>query len=325
MLPAHMPVAPSARSRGALLLFACAVALAVAALAGADGSFAAPATKPGAKPIARHATPAAKKGPADSTKVGATRALPDSLPRLEAAVRKDSTNVKALYKLGIAYLDRDRPIDAAVMFQKAVAIKKDYVEAWVNLGAAEDANGHGAYARQYYRTALGLRADDQIALCRMASSYYAAGIKDSAMDVIRNILKKDPNSSCAYFTLGVSFADANMFREAIRVWQKVVDLAPKSPEAESATESIKLLKDYLGPAEALAPAPVNVPGVAMGSGGPDNVIPGGEMGGAKFLGTGAAAGTAPAGGSAPSTGSAPATGSAPEKKPQPKQSKMPGT
>jgi len=306
MRPSREHVVPSARLRGVFLSIAFLAALVGVLCAGLDGSVAAPAASPAAKaaPTRARRAPVKKAAPGDSTKAGATKALPDSLPRLEAAVRKDSTNVKALYKLGIAYLDRDRPIDAANQFQRAVHYKPDYVEAWVNLGAAEDANGHGGQARTDYRQALSLRADDEIAMCRMASSFYAAGIKDSCMGVIRDILKKNDKSSCAYFTLGVSFADASMFKEAIHVWQKVVDLAPKSPEAESATESIKLLKEYLGPAEMLSPNAAGAPGVAPGSGGPENVIPGGGMPGSMQ--------SAPAGGAAP--GAATSSGSKPEKK-----------
>jgi Flp pilus assembly protein TadD len=312
MRPSREHVVPSARVRGVFLSIAFLVALGGVLAAGTGGSSAATtttttttATKPAAKAVPRHPRPklAPRAAGADSTKARATKALPDSLPRLEAAVRKDSTNVKALYKLGIAYLDRDRPIDATNQFQRAVRYKPDYVEAWVNLGAAEDANGHGGQARTSYRQALTLRPNDEIALCRMASSFYAAGIKDSCMGVLRDILKKNENASCAYFQLGVSFADASMFKEAIRVWQKVVDLAPKSPEAESATESIKLLKEYLGPAEMLSPNNPGAPGITPGSGGPDNIIPGGGMTGSM---------SAPASGSAVST--PPATPSKPEKK-----------
>jgi Flp pilus assembly protein TadD len=204
------------------------------------------------------------------------KALPDSLPALEAAVKKDSTNAKAQYRLGIAYLDRDNPSGAVARFQKATKLKPDYVEAWVNLGAAQDAGGMAAQARTSYREALRLRPGDEIATCRLASSFYAVGIKDSSMDVLREAIKANPKSHCAYFTLGVAFADAGMFREAIKAWQQVVDNAPTSPEAESAGESIKLLKEYLGPQDALN-QPAVTPGIALGSGGPGTPMPGGGM------------------------------------------------
>ena len=54
-----------------------------------------------------------------------------------------------------------------------------------------------------------------------------------------------PRSHCAYFTLGVAFADAGLYRDAIRAWQKVVEYAPESAEAVSARESNEVLTKYL--------------------------------------------------------------------------------
>ena len=259
----------AARPRVLSLVVAGACALALSTVFGLT---------PDAARAADPAPAAPKQSPTAAAKQAAktAKALPDSLPGLENAVKKDSTNAKALYRLGIAYLDRDRPAEAARMFQKATDNKPEYIEAWVNLGAAEDAEGHGGQARTHYRQALTLRPGDEIATCRLASSFYAVGIKDSAMTVLREAIAKNPKSHCAYFTLGVAFADAGMFREAIRAWQQVVENAPGSPEAESAGESIKLLKEYLGPQDALN-QPVVTPGIALGSGGPSTTLPGGGM------------------------------------------------
>jgi tetratricopeptide (TPR) repeat protein len=86
---------------------------------------------------------------------------------------------------------------------------------------------------------------DSIAMCRMASSKYAQGKYDEAMALLREQIKQKPNSYCAYFTLGVSFADAGLYRDAIRQWRKVVEIAPDSPEAVSAKESIDVLEKFL--------------------------------------------------------------------------------
>jgi hypothetical protein len=59
------------------------------------------------------------------------------------------------------------------------------------------------------------------------------------------VLQRTPGSYCAYFTLGVAFADAGIYRDAIRMWQKVVELAPGSPEALSAQESITVLQKFV--------------------------------------------------------------------------------
>jgi tetratricopeptide (TPR) repeat protein len=272
MVPLRFDFAPvRARVLAPFFALIVAVALVVVADAMAATGHSHDSAAATTKETTAAAKPAAKAAPA----------APDSLPRLEAAVKKDSTDVKAVYRLGIAYLDRDRPQEAAGLFHRATMLKPDYVEAWVNAGAAEDAIGHGAAARLAYRKALELRPTDEIAQCRMASSFYATGMKDSAMAMMRETLAKNPRSSCSYFTMGVAYADASMFREAIRVWQKVVEYSPGSPEAESAKESIKLLQEYLGPQDALAEQKVVPAGVPMGAGGPGEPIKGGEMNGAS--------------------------------------------
>ena len=65
------------------------------------------------------------------------------------------------------------------------------------------------------------------------------------MDLLRDLVAKQPKSHCAYFTMGVAFADAGLYRDAIRMWKKVVELSPASPEAQSAKESIDVLERFL--------------------------------------------------------------------------------
>ena len=172
-------------------------------------------------------------------------ASPDSVRELELAVMADST-YDNLYRLGIAYLDRDRPQEAIRAFRRCTTLEPDKIESWVNLGAAQDAIGHGADARRAYRRALEIREHDEIALCRLGASLYASQMKAAAMDTIRLAIATHPRSYCAYFTLGVAFADAQIFREAIRSWEKVVEFAPDSPEAQSASESITMLQQLVG-------------------------------------------------------------------------------
>jgi len=86
-----------------------------------------------------------------------------------------------------------------------------------------------------------------VASCRLASSLYAQGKYNDAMAMLRDIIEKKPGSYCAYFTLGVAFADAGIYKDAIRMWQKVVDLAPTSAEAVSAKESIEVLQKFVTP------------------------------------------------------------------------------
>jgi Flp pilus assembly protein TadD len=211
------------------------------------------ATKPAASPAsdATTAPPAASTPAAPTPGVLATPGVTDSLGLLERAVAKDSTKFDNLYKLGIMYLDHDRSADAAKVFTRALKIKPKDVRTLVNLGAAYDAAGSPVAAQSYYRQALNAAPHDSVATCRLASSIYAQGSSadpakyQEAVDLLRDLIKRSPNAHCAYFTLGVAFADAGLYRDAIAMWHKVVALAPGSPEAVSAMESIEVLDKFV--------------------------------------------------------------------------------
>ena len=169
----------------------------------------------------------------------------DSLALLEKAVARDSSKFDNLYRLGVMYLDRERMAEAGRVLAKANQVRPNDLKVLVNLGIAADALGNAESAQDWYGKALAASPDDSIALCRMASSKYAQGKYDEAMQMLRDVIRKKPGAYCAYFTLGVSFADAGLYRDAIRQWRKVVEIAPTSPEALSAKESIDVLEKFL--------------------------------------------------------------------------------
>jgi tetratricopeptide (TPR) repeat protein len=172
-------------------------------------------------------------------------AVVDSLGLLERAVAKDSTKFDNLYRLGIMYLDREKNAEAATVFSKANRVRPKNVKVLVNLGVALDNLSHSEDAQAYYRQAIALAPMDSLASCRLATSLYAQGKFPEAMALLRDLIAKQPRSHCAYFTMGVAFADAGLYRDAIRMWKKVVELAPTSAEAQSAKESIDVLERFL--------------------------------------------------------------------------------
>ncbi len=189
------------------------------------------------------AAPLAAAAPADPRPAAA--ATTDSLGMLEKAVARDSSKVENLYRLGVMYLDRDRPAEAILVLGKAYEKQSRDLKLLVNLGAAHDAVGNSDVAQRLYREALQIAPGDSVASCRLASSLYSRGRHQEAVDILRSVIQKAPGSYCAYFTLGVAFADAGIYRDAIRMWQRVVELAPGSPEAMSAQESITVLQRFV--------------------------------------------------------------------------------
>ncbi len=189
-------------------------------------------------PVAHAADKAAKPA-------AAAPAVVDSLGLLERVVAKDSTKFDNLYRLGIMYLDREKNLEAATVFMKANKVRPKNVKVLVNLGVALDNLSKSEAAQGYYREAMTIAPSDSIASCRLATSLYAQGKFSDSMTLLRELVAKQPRSHCAYFTMGVAFADAGLYRDAIRMWKKVVELAPASPEAQSAKESIDVLERFL--------------------------------------------------------------------------------
>jgi len=197
---------------------------------------------------------AAPKPSKPAAKAGAEPAVADSVVLLERQVARDSTNWQTLYRLGVMLMDRDRPQEAMTTLQRARILRPKEVKVLVNLGAAYDALGQAQNAQHMYDEALAVAPGDTVAMCRLASSLYSTGEYAKSMDLLRNLVKQNPNAYCAYFTLGVAFADAGIYRDAIRMWEKVVAIAPTSPEAMSAKESIDVLQRVLQSSTPPAPA-----------------------------------------------------------------------
>lgn len=169
----------------------------------------------------------------------------EEMSRLEKAVARDSSKVDNLFKLGVLYLDHDRALDATRVLTRAVVGDPKNVKALVNLGVAWDASGKPQLAQKYYEKALEIAPKDPVAKCRLASSIYAQSQYSRAVDLLRQIIDENPKAYCGYFSLGVAFADAGIYRDAIRMWKKVVELAPDSQEAVSAKESIDVLEKFV--------------------------------------------------------------------------------
>lgn len=180
-----------------------------------------------------------------AAKPAAAPATTDSLGLLERAVARDSSRFDNLYRLGIMYLDREKNAEAARVFARASRARPKDVKVLVNLGVALDNLGRADEAQGHYRQALALSPMDSLASCRLATSLYAQGKHSESMDQLRALIARQPRTYCAYFTMGVAFADAGLYRDAVRMWKKVIEIAPGSPEAQSARESIDVLERFL--------------------------------------------------------------------------------
>ena len=61
----------------------------------------------------------------------------------------------------------------------------------------------------------------------------------------RRALQIEPSNQEANYNMGVAFADAQIFKQALWYWKKVVEIDSTSAVAESAKSSVQILEDFL--------------------------------------------------------------------------------
>jgi cytochrome c-type biogenesis protein CcmH/NrfG len=121
----------------------------------------------------------------------------------------DAKNVEVRVKLGKLYLDAERFADAVKWYEQAVALDPKNVEASTELG----------------------------------ESYLYTNQTDRALKQFEYSLKIDPKHVKTLINQGAVYAYGKQdFDAAERSWQKVVDLAPGTTEAQMAQRAIESLK-----------------------------------------------------------------------------------
>ncbi|MBD3161095.1 MAG: tetratricopeptide repeat protein [Candidatus Eisenbacteria bacterium] len=149
------------------------------------------------------------------------------------------------YRLANALYDQGRREKAIASYERALAVEPDHVKALVNLGVVLNENGDSEAALKRFDRAEELEPTDVTVLCNKGQALYALERYGEAIDLYQKAKKLEPNNQLPYYLMGVAFADVGIYREAIREWEKVVALDPSTEAAETAAESIKVLRQLV--------------------------------------------------------------------------------
>ncbi|KPJ58960.1 MAG: hypothetical protein AMJ46_13090 [Latescibacteria bacterium DG_63] len=164
---------------------------------------------------------------------------------LYAKMEGDSLNARLRYELANALHDAGKKQEALVHYDKAVSIEPDNIEALVNRGAVLNELGRIEDAMASFQQALSVNPRDPKALLNMGNSLYALRRYDDAMARYQLAVASDSTFVEGYYYIGIAFADAGIYREAIREWQKVIEISPNSEVARNAKDNIEVLMVFL--------------------------------------------------------------------------------
>jgi tetratricopeptide (TPR) repeat protein len=172
-------------------------------------------------------------------------AIQKAVDELYAEVRADSLNAQLRFELATALHDADRKHEALIHYDRAVSLVPNYGEALVNRGAVLNELGRIDEAIASFEKALSVNPHDPKALLNMGNSLYALKKYDDAMERYELAVESDSTFVEGYYYIGIAFADAGIYREAIREWRKVIEISPNSEVARNARDNIEVLMVFL--------------------------------------------------------------------------------
>ncbi len=117
------------------------------------------------------------------------------------------------------------------------------VKSWIALGNEYFDSGQRAKAVEAYGRALQLQPDNPDVLTDQGVMYRELGAYDKAIANFEKASAIDPKHVQSILDLGVLYAqDLKDYDKALKSWERVVAIAPASPEAARAREYIEQLK-----------------------------------------------------------------------------------
>lgn len=162
-----------------------------------------------------------------------------AVEQLEAIVREDPTNPEAYYYLGyIAYTEK-KPAEAAEYFNKTILLNPDFPDPYyelalsqINLNKSDDALSTLDKARKKFPQTYTLELCTGLAYGRK-KDYKQAAEHYTAAEVIAKATDPSRLDDQFYFQLGATYERMGDYTQAERYFDKSLQLAPDSAEAQN--------------------------------------------------------------------------------------------
>lgn len=153
------------------------------------------------------------------------------LMQLQKAGDIDPGNAKAWFIRGFALKEKGDTLNSIKGFQKAIDLKQDYFDAYIQLGMLYTVKKN-RLALDYLTNAANLRPESIEPLYFKGLYYQETEQLNEAMAEYHKLLKLDPSNKFANFNLGyIHFFYLKVFGEAIKYFSRAIELDPAYVEA----------------------------------------------------------------------------------------------
>jgi len=165
-----------------------------------------------------------------------------SIPKLEKALKIEPNNIIALRLVGMAYRIVDNKIKALKYLSRANKIDSKDPVVLRELGYVYSARGEHKQAIEYF---LKANKYNQSVDYHLASSYRKMRQYEKALEYAEKEVKRYPNTYLSYNLRGDVFFDFKKYEEAIKDYEKAIELRKKE---KNATMRIDFMKSKLNSA-----------------------------------------------------------------------------
>jgi tetratricopeptide (TPR) repeat protein len=128
--------------------------------------------------------------------------------------------------LGVAAVQTGQLNKAIIAFQRVIAIKPDYAEAYSNMGNALQDQGKLEEAIEVYIKALSLKPDYAEAYNNMGNVLLDQGKLEEAIEAFNKALSLTPDYSEAFYNMGNALKEQGKLDEATEAYYKALSIKP---------------------------------------------------------------------------------------------------
>ncbi len=162
-----------------------------------------------------------------------------AIKSFESALALEPKNPVVLTELGKLYLIQEDTIKAREMFERAVTVKKSYIEANLQLALLEDTEGRTEEAQGRLESLVRLAPFSVEARFQLGRLYYNRDELNKAAEQFREAIALFPNHSNSLYSLGLIYERQGERAQALEVFEKVLNLNPGNTDVESKVKNLE--------------------------------------------------------------------------------------
>ena len=166
---------------------------------------------------------------------------PEALAKYEELLAAEPTLYQINYNIGIAQREMGEHEKAKASFQKVLDQEANNTSALIALGDVLVVQGKLDEAVTYFEKAIGQTTDEVIPF-NVAEIYFNQGNTAKALEYYQTAATRKPDWAEPHLKMGYANLNAGNMDAAIASFQKVVEVAPDSPQAQTAQAALSSLK-----------------------------------------------------------------------------------